>query len=252
MTVSFKKTALTLAVLASTGLTSAAFAQSFSDAQKEEMGAVIKEYLMENPSVIFESIEAYRAQEEENARKQAEEKIDDNIEYLTRADAPSVGNPDADITVVEFFDYNCGYCKRALPDIQALTKDDPNVRVVFKEMPILGPTSRTAALWALAAHKQGKYFDYHVALMEHRGPKEEAELEKLAKGLDLDVEKMKADIASGEIGKEVDKVLEVGREIGVSGTPAFIVGETFVPGYVGEEGLKAAVQTERDAKEAAE
>ena len=239
-------------MLATTGLSSAAFAQSFNDAQKEEMGVIIKEYLLKNPNVIFESIEAYRAQEEENARKQAEEKISDNIEYLTRADAPSIGNPDADVTVIEFFDYNCGYCKRAVPDIQALTKDDPNVRVVFKEMPILGPTSRTAALWALAAHRQDRYFDYHVALMEHRGPKEEAELEKLAKGLDLDVEKMKADIASGELGKEVDKVLEVGREIGVSGTPAFIVGQTFVPGYIGEDGLKSAVQTERDAMKEAE
>lgn len=80
------------------------------------------------------------------------------------------------MTVIEFFDYNCGYCKRALPDIQAAIKDDANLRVVFKDMPILGPTSKTAALWALAAHKQGKYFDYHVALMEHKGPKKKPSL----------------------------------------------------------------------------
>ncbi|MCB9982764.1 MAG: DsbA family protein [Rhodospirillales bacterium] len=248
MRFTLRKTALAFTALTLMGSGAAWAAEDavFTDAQKDAMGAVIKDYLMENPNVIFEAIEAQRAQQEADAKKQAEVKILEHIDYLTRADAPSVGNPNADVTVVEFFDYNCGYCKRALPDIQATIKDDENLRVVFKEMPILGPTSKTAALWALAAHKQGKYFDYHVALMEHRGPKEEAELEKLAKGLELDVEKMKEDIASGEIEKELDKVTEVGREIGVSGTPAFIVGKTFIPGYVGEDGLKDAIKAERE------
>lgn len=247
MTSILRKTALTFTALTILG-GGAAWAQDavFTDAQKEAMGVVIKEYLLENPSVIFDAVEAHRTQQEAEAQKQAEVKIDEHIAYLTRPDAPSVGNPDADVSVVEFFDYNCGYCKRALPDIQAAIKDDKNLRVVFKEMPILGPTSRTAALWALAAHKQGKYFEYHVALMEHRGAKEEAELEKLAKGLGLDVEQMKKDISGGEIEKELDKVTEVGREIGVSGTPAFIVGTTFIPGYIGAEGLKDAIKAERE------
>lgn len=147
---------------------------------------------------------------------------------------------------MEFFDYNCGYCKRAIPDIQNVLKDDENVRFVFKEMPILGPSSRTAALWALAAHNQDKYFDYHVALMEFRGPKEEAQLEKLARDAGLDVEKMKQDIADGNIEEELNKVMSVASEIGVSGTPAFIVGETFIPGYIGEDGLKEAIKAERE------
>lgn len=218
---------------------------AFNETQKEAIGEIIQEYLKENPSAVIDAIDAYRAQEAESQKKQAAEKIVDNKEYLTRADAPSIGNPDADVTVVEFFDYNCGYCKRALPDIQKIAADDPNVRFVFMEMPILGPTSKTAALWALAAHKQDKYFEFHTAVMEHRGAKDEKNLEKIAEDVGLDVEKAKADIASGEIEKELDRVSEVGREIGVSGTPAFIVGDTFVPGYVGEDGLRNAIAEER-------
>ena len=201
---------------------------AFTDAQKDALGGIIKEYIMENPNIIGEAMQAQRVREEAAAQERAVAKISENMAYLTRADAPSIGNSDADVTVVEFFDYNCGYCKRAVPDIQALIKDDTNVRVVFKEMPILGPTSRTAAQWALAANKQGKYFDYHVALMEHRGPKEEKQLAELAEKIGLDVDQIKKDIESGTIDGELNKVTEVGREIGVTGTPAFIVGDKFV------------------------
>lgn len=241
----FRKTLLGFTALAAMA-SMPALAEEFSPAQKEALGGIIQDYLMENPNVIFESIEAYRAQQEKDAQKQAEAKIGDNMAFLTRADAPSVGNPNGDVTVVEFFDYNCGYCKRAVPDIQALLKEDTNVRFVFKEMPILGPTSKTAAIWALAAHKQGKYFEYHVALMEHKGPKDDKQLEKLAKDTGLDVDAMKKVIASGELDKELDEVMKVAREIGVSGTPAFVVGSQFIPGYVGKDGLIDAIKTERE------
>lgn len=242
----FKKTALSVSAITALAVLPA-YAQdgAFSAAQKDDIGVIVKEYLMDNPNVIFESIEAYRAQQEQLAQRETEEKIVDNIAFLTRAEAPSIGNPNGDITVIEFFDYNCGYCKRALPDIQKVVKADDNLRVVFKEMPILGPTSHVASQWALAAHKQGKYFEFHVAVMEHRGPKDEEQLAKLSKDIGLDVDKMKADIASGDIEKELQKVLSVGREIGVSGTPAFIVGDTFIPGYVGIDGLKDAIKAER-------
>lgn len=244
MKFTIQKTVLGMAAVATLS-TAPAFAEEFTAEQKEELGGIIQQYLMDNPSVIFESIEAYRSQQEQEAQKQAEAKIDDNIAYLTRAEAPSVGNPEGDVTVVEFFDYNCGYCKRAVPDIQALVKEDENVRFVFKEMPILGPTSKTAAIWALAAHKQGKYFEYHVALMEHKGQKTEAELAKVAQDIGLDVDAMKKVITSGELDRELDKVMSVAREIGVSGTPAFVVGSQFIPGYVGKEGLVEAIKEER-------
>ncbi len=218
---------------------------AFTDAQKKEMGEIIKSYLMENPQVIFDAADKYKAQQEAESMKKAETSIKDNIQSLTSASSPSTGNPKGDITIVEFFDYNCGYCKKALPDIQNLIKADSNLRVVFKEMPILGPTSRTAALYALAANKQGKYFEYHSALMNHKGPKEPAELEKVAKEIGLDVEKLKKDVESEDVTKELVTDMTVAGEIGVQGTPAFIVGTTFLPGYVGEEGLKQAIDAER-------
>ena len=217
----------------------------FSPEQREALGKAIKEFLMDNPEVIFESIEAYREKEEKLQAEQAQNAIKDNIARLTGADEPSLGPVDADVTIVEFFDYNCGYCKRAIPDIRAITAKDKKVRFVFKEMPILGPTSVTAAKWAMAAHKQDRYFDYHAALMEHRGPKEEGQLMKIAERLGLDADKMKKDAGSQSVQKMIDDDIDLARAIGINGTPAFIVGETLYPGYIGEDGLLEAIKKER-------
>lgn len=220
----------------------------YSPAQKAALGDVIKDYLMENPQVIFDAIDAHRENEEKKQQEQAASAIKDNLAKLTAADAPSIGPADADVTIVEFFDYNCGYCKRALPDVQAISEKDKKVRFVFKEMPILGPTSMTAAQWAMAAKKQGKYFEYHSALMEFRGPKEEKQLEKLAKDLGLDVDQMKKDASSSDVQAMIDADVALARTIGINGTPAFIVGETLYPGYIGENGMVNAIKETREAK----
>lgn len=221
-------------------------AQNFSDAQKEEMGAIIKDYLMENPEVIMEAVEAYRNNQEAEMQKMAASKIGEHDDFLTGMDAPMAGSKDADVTVVEFFDYNCGYCKKALGDIQGILKEDQNVRFVFREMPILGPSSKTAAQWALAAHKQGKYFEYHAALMSHNGQKSESVLEELAKDAGLDVTQMKKDAASDEVNELIEKGLKVSREIGVQGTPAFVINGELVRGYVGLEGMKELINRARE------
>ncbi|MGH1398734.1 MAG: DsbA family protein [Alphaproteobacteria bacterium] len=223
-------------------------AAEFNDTQKGEIEGIVKAYLMENPDVIFDSIEAYKAKQAEEEASKAQNAIKDNLAAMTAEDAPSIGASaaDADVTVIEFFDYNCGYCKRAIPDIQSVVKDDAKVRFVFKEMPILGPTSRVAASWALAAHKQGKYFDYHVAIMEHRGPKNEEELSKLAEKLGLDADKMKEDANSEEIKKELEEDIAFAREIGINGTPAFIIGGKLYGGYLGKDGLKATIKETRE------
>jgi len=204
-----------------------------------------KSYLLDNPEVIFEAIEAHRVNEEQRQKEQAENAIEDNIAKLTSSDAPSIGPDDADVTIVEFFDYNCGYCKRALPDVNAILESDKKVRFVFKEMPILGPTSTTAAQWAMAAFKQDKYFEYHSALMEFRGQKEEKSLEKIAKDLGLDVAQMKKDAKSKEVQEMIDADVALARKIGINGTPAFIVGKTLYPGYIGEDGMKTAIADAR-------
>ncbi|MCC6598736.1 MAG: DsbA family protein [Alphaproteobacteria bacterium] len=228
--------------------TQAESAASFTAAQKQEIGEVVRAYLLENPGVIFEAADKHREKMEASAAKESEAGIGENLEWMTRSDAPSVGSKTPDVTVVEFFDYNCGYCTRALPDIQNIIKTDANVRFVFFEIPILGPTSKTAALWSLAAARQNKYFEFHVAVMNHKGPKDEGELEKIAKTVGLDVDRVKKDLASGEIEEALNKNIEISRKIGVQGTPAFVVGTTFIPGYIGEEGLKQAIAEQRKKK----
>lgn len=234
----------TLGILGTLSATTAK-AEEFSINSKDELNALIKEYIMENPQVIFDSVDLHRANQEKQDQKKAESKIEEYIDTLTASDAPSAGSDKPDITIVEFFDYNCGYCKRALPDIQKILSEDSNIRFVFKEMAILGPTSKTAALWSLAAHKQGKYFEYHVALMNLAGAKTEDTLMALAKKIGLDAEKMKEDANSEEIAAKLQEDMKIAREIGANGTPAFIIGSQFIPGYIGEAGLKAAIAEER-------
>lgn len=238
--------AVSAVLILSSGQKAGAESTDFSEAQKTQIQQIIAEYVNENPQIIIDALNNYREQQEADQRAQATQTLKDNVAFLSGPDLPSIGNPDADVTVVEFFDYNCGYCKRAVPDIQALIKEDKNVRFVFKDMPILGPTSHTAAQWALAAHKQGKYFEYHVALMEHRGNKEEGELAKLAEDLGLDVEQMKKDAASEETQQILAKNMEITQKAGINGTPAFIIGDTLYPGYLGPDGLKDAIEESRN------
>lgn len=252
MIFTFRHCALAIGTVATLGAWSAMTfpaqaADGFTDAQKAEMGEIIRAYILDNPQVIFEAVDKYKLKQEAESLQKAETSIKENIAFLTREDAPSVGNPKGDVTIVEFFDYNCGYCKRALPDIQKLIEEDKNLRVVFKEMPILGPTSRTTSLWALAANKQHKYWEFHIAAMEHQGPKDDAALEKIAKDVGLDIAQLKKDIESDAVKDELNKDMEIAGQIGVQGTPAFIIGMKFVPGYIGLDGLKDAVKEAREA-----
>lgn len=221
----------------------------FSAEQKEELNKIIKNYLMENPKTIIEAMELHRFQQKAEEEKKAKEKIADYSEYFTREDAPSLGSADAKITVVEFFDFNCGYCKKALPDIQKIAKENDDVRFVFQEMPILGPTSKTSSNWALAAHKQGKYFEFHAALMKHRGQKDEASLSKISKEIGLDVGKMKSDAADTQTALDIKKSMDAAKAIGINGTPAFIVNNKLYRGYLGENGLEGAIKEARARKD---
>jgi protein-disulfide isomerase len=224
-------------------------ARSADSLSKADVETIVKDYLMANPEIILEAVDSYRQKQEQAMLEAAEKSIDKNIALLTSADAPSTGNPKGDVTVVEFFDYNCGYCKRALPDIQTLLKADKNLRIVFREMPILSEASMAASQWALAAHKQGKYFEFHTALMEHKGSTDAAALEKLAKSVGLDVGRMKKDAASKEIDDMIKKDVMMATEIGIRGTPAFIVNGELHRGYLGPDGLKAAIDAARKPAE---
>lgn len=243
----FVSAALMLA-LCLPGVSAHAADGAFTEAQKKEIEAMIDAQIKKSGKEIMDAVRVYQEEEAKLEDAKAEAKIKELMAVLTDTSLPSVGNPQADVTIVEFFDYNCGYCKKVVPELQKLVQEDKNLRVVFKEMPILGPTSKTAAEWALAAHKQGKYFEYHMAVMDSKGAKNEETLSQLAKDLGLDVEKMKTDAASKEVKDIISQSMKTAESIGIQGTPAFIVNGKLQRGYLGEGGLKAVVAEARKGK----
>lgn len=212
---------------------------------KSEVENIVASFLKQNPEVLVEALENYRVKQEQMQQASVQEKISKYRPYLEDKDAPAIGNPDADVTVVEFFDYNCGYCRRAVPDIQELVKQDKNVRFVFHEMPILSSNSNDIAKWSLAAHEQGKYFDFHAALMMHRGSRNSETMKEIATTIGLDADRLENDAGSSKVEAALQKGLAVAREVGIQGTPAFIINGELYPGYLGPEGLRQAIESAR-------
>ncbi len=204
---------------------------AFSPDQKKQIEDIIKSYLITNPEIF---LDVQTALEEKMEKEQAEKlkvAIAGNAAEIYRAPEGTVaGNPDGDITVVEFFDYNCGYCKRGLSDVVKLVESDPKVRVVFKELPILSKGSEEAAHVALAAKRQGKYWEMHKAMLGAKGHMDEAAALRIAEKLGLDMDKLKADMVSPEVKAEVEKSEALAKKMGVNGTPHFLVGDRAIPG----------------------
>lgn len=207
---------------------------------------IVKDYIMENPTVIMDSVDQYQ---QKSMRDKAAEGIKNNTDSLFKDDkAPFLGNKDGDITIVEFFDFNCGYCKKVLPELQEVVKSDPNLKVVFRDYPILSDSSKTASKWALAAHKQDKYFPFHAALMDHKGPITDDVLVKVAGDVGLDIAKAKTDIGGTEILIQLEKNNQLATQVGVRGTPAFVIGDELFPGALPADELKKLIAIARSAK----
>lgn len=222
----------------------AAMAQ-FDDAEEDAIRLIVRNYLIENPEVLIEALQIYQA-EQEQADAQAQQAAVANLgEQLFDSNAPAIGPEDASVTLVEFFDYNCGFCKRALDDVQTLSETDDDLRIVFIEIPILGPTSVTAARAALAAREQGLYNEMHVALMSHRGTHTEESIFMLADQVGLDIDQLRADMQSDAVAQEISDNLQLAEAVGVRGTPAFVVGERVIPGAVGVDALEDAIDHAR-------
>lgn len=204
---------------------------AFSDAQKKAIGDVVKDYLLKNPEVLIDVQNAL----EEKLQKEHDAKLSkfmaENAKDIYHApDSPLAGNPKGDITVVEFFDYNCGYCKRGLPEVQKLLESDSKVRFVFKEFPILSKGSEEASKIALAAKLQGKYWEFHKAMLSYKGQANEASALKVAAGLGLDMPKLKKDMAGKEVLNELAEMKTLAKRLGINGTPHFLVGDKAIPG----------------------
>ena len=207
-----------------------AVAQTMSD---DDIKALALEAIRENPQIIMEAIAILEGQRDEaQAAAQAEFLLGQRSLLENDPNAPSVGNPEGDAVVVEFFDYNCPYCKRAAADVKALLAADSNVRVVYREWPILGEGSVFATRAALAARAQGKYDEMHEGLMEMRGRAEEASVLALARSVGLDVDQLVADMQSDAVNNHIATSEQLAQSLGFTGTPSFVIGDALVPGAV--------------------
>lgn len=239
------KAALLASVFA-TMLSGMALAQDVSD---DRIKALVAEALRENPELILEALQALEARQAEAEAVAAAAVLNNERALLERdPNAPVLGNPDGDVTVVEFFDYNCPYCKRAMPEIDALLAQDGEIRLVLREWPILSEGSAFAARAALAARKQGKYPEMHNALMNMRGKLEAETVMRIAGEVGLDVDKLKADMQSPEVEEHIATSMRLAESLGFNGTPSFVVGDQLIPGFVEKAQLLEAVSAARKAE----
>lgn len=226
----------------------AATGASFTGAQKAELETLIKDYIMNNPKVLMDSVNNMRTAEQKSQEDGAIQALKDNSDYLFKGPLPDVGSKNADITIVEFFDYNCGYCKQGYEAVQQGLDNDKNLRFVFVDFPILSDASHLASRYALAAQKQGKYFELHRELMKFKGPKTEESILGLAKTAGLDVEKLKVDVNSPDVEAAIKKNTELAQKLAITGTPAFIIGDQIIRGYIPYEGMKTMIADQRKKK----
>ncbi|MCP5368981.1 MAG: DsbA family protein [Hyphomicrobiales bacterium] len=238
----------TALVLALTLAPRPAPAGDMTEEQRQQVEEVVRDYLRRNPEVLVEAIRALQAKEEAAEQEKARQAIvDRKDELLNDGYSPVGGNPDGDVTVVEFFDYRCGYCKRVFPSLQKLMKEDGNIRYVFKELPILGPDSVVAARAAMAVWTldKTKYMAFHTAAMESRGALTEAKVLRLAKEAGLDAEAVAKAMKDPEVDKKFLQTRHLAASLGITGTPAFVIGDTLVPGAVSIEALKQHIANAR-------
>jgi protein-disulfide isomerase len=185
--------------------------------------------ILENPEIIMQAVTILQQREKERAASGANTV---RLQLESDPNAPNLGNPEGDVTVVEFFDYNCPYCRSAGETMQALLAADANVRVIYREWPILGDDSVIAARAALAAREQGKYEAFHWALMNGEGRVTEAVIFKVARDLGMDIAQLEADMVSPAVQAHIALSNALAQQLGFTGTPAFIVGDKTAPGML--------------------
>lgn len=209
----------------------------------------VRRYLLEHPEIIMEAIEVLETRRREAERMADRDLVTRHLEELHEDGFSFVaGNPEGDVTVVEFLDYNCGYCKRAHDEVRELIETDPGLRYVVKEFPILGPSSRLAAQAALASTYQQdgrRYLAFNDALMSHQGQLSERAVFDYADEVGLDVRQLRRDMERPEIGERLARTLGLARALRIEGTPSFVIGGQLVRGYVPLERMREAVARER-------
>jgi len=208
----------------------------------DQVEAIVRDYLMREPEIIYEALQELQRRE---AAAEAERRTAARKDDLFHSTASPVGgNPEGDVTLVEFFDYRCGYCRRVVGSLRALVDQDENLRVVFKEFPILGEDSVRASRAALAAERQGLYMPLHFALMATDDLSMDGIMQAAA-GVGLDTEQLAADMESPEIQAEIAATYALARDLGIEGTPAFVIDDELIPGAVSQDRLAALIDEAR-------
>jgi len=204
---------------------------ALDDSQKVLIEKTVEAYLLNNPQILLKMSEALEKQQTQNQDKQLQNTIAENGDSIYRDKFGLVaGNPDGDVTIVEFSDYNCPYCKRAFNSIKQVLGADSKVRVVLKEFPIFGEQSESIARVAIAAKYQGRYFDMHSALLKSPGRNNEKSALLIAEKLGLDMDKLRKDMNNDEVRKVISETRQLGNKLGIRGTPFFLVGDKVIPG----------------------
>ena len=219
-----------------------AAAQELDEARVREL---VLDTIRENPEVVMEALSALQQQQQQQQAQATEEYLRQNQQAMVEG-APILGSPEGDVTVVEFFDYNCPYCKRAAAEVEALIESDPNVRVVMREWPILGDGSVVAARAALAAREQGLYEEFHTAMMAEQGRATEDSVMRVAEEVGLNIQQLQEDMQAPEVAEHIATSMELTRALGLNGTPSFVIGDQLVPGYVEAAELKELVEQARE------
>lgn len=217
--------------LTNSSLLEAQSADTFTKAEKAEISNLVRQYIKRNPEIILEALEDIQKREEIQKGNEQRIQLKLNEKFIERdIDDPILGNPDGKIIITEFFDYQCGYCKRMLKILLDISKNNNDVKIILKEYPILGPVSTLAAQVALAAKKQNKYAEIHAALMQLRGRLSEPAVFQIAKEVGLTTEQLREDMMDPKILKHLTRTRELGKQLMIRGTPAFIINDTISPG----------------------
>lgn len=218
-------------------------AAEFNDAQKQEIETILQDYLLANPGILREMSAKLEQQQREAEDKQRGEALVSYADQIYKSENdPIIGNPKGDVTLVEFMDYNCSWCKRSVAELATLVETDKNLKVVIKEFPIFGAGSEFAARAAKAAYRQGKYWELHQALFKSEVAVTEEVTLVLAESVGLDMAKLKADMEDPAIAEGIAKTQALAVAMNINGTPAFIVDDKIFPGFVAGDQLAAAIE----------
>src|SRR6202011_2171635 len=250
---SFRLLAPALFALALCGMPPAASAESFSDSQRSDIETIVKNYLIAHPEVLEEAMTVLSKRQTAAEAAKHEASVAENANTIFNSPrGVMLGNKDGDVTFVEFFDYNCGYCKRAMSDMMDLMKSDPKLKVVLKEFPVLSQGSVEAAQVAVAVRMQDptgkKYLEFHQKLLGGRGAADKARAMAVAKEVGLDMAKLEKDMASPKAKATIEENFKLAEAMGMNGTPSYVIGKQVVIGAVGADSLKEKIGVARCGK----